>query len=384
MTPTYDVVIVGGGPSGVAFAKTLISCNANAKVLLLERYEHPREKICGDGLSPISLELIAQIFPELLDVIPAKSIARNFTVWYPNGACLSRTTDELAVVPRQVLDGALWDTLRGTSIELMQGVRVTDLLIEHSRVVGVRACRKGKRIDIQAALVVGADGSTSVVRRKTSTGRKETPGMAIRQYVRGIPHTDDRLTAFLDPHNMGYFWIFPIWRADEWWANIGYFQFGNKRVNISERFRSYCESPLVKRYLGEAKGVDKPKGFPLNLPTMRFNRIVRTRPLAGPGYLLIGDAAGLINPNTGEGISMALYSGKCAAELYAQSLSEQTIHRRYEEEMLCFANSSFAVLKTTLAVRLPCILPRPLSWHFMKWIPKLYPQKRHLRQPHLE
>jgi len=384
MACTYDVVIVGGGPSGIAFAKTLISHNAKAKVLLLERYKHPRDKICGDGLSQTSLQLLTRIFPELSDAIPAKSITRNYTVWYPNGTCLSRNADELAVVPRQVLDATLWNTIRSSSLELMQRVRVTDLLLEHSRVVGVRACHKRKMLEIQAKLVVGADGSTSVVRRKMSTGRKETLAMAIRQYVRGIPQTDDGLIIFFDPHNMGYFWIFPTWREDQWWANIGYGQFGNKKVNVSERFRSYCENALVKRYLGNGRLVDRPKGFPLNLASMRFTHIFRTRPLAGRGYLLIGDAAGLINPNTGEGISMALYSGKLAAELYAQNLSEQERNHRYQEGLLSFARSSYAMLETTLAMRLPCVLPRSLSWHFMKWIPKLYPKNRRRIRLHLE
>src|SRR6185369_2489128 len=120
-----------------------------------------------------------------------------------------------------------------------------------------------------------------------------------------------------DLEHRGYFWIFPFLRDGERWANVGYGNATDSRL-LKERFREYCRSPEAARHLAAARFEGRPVGFPLNLARLTWAGRPR-RAFWGPGYFLLGDAAALIHPLSGEGISFAIESGRLAAEVLLDS-----------------------------------------------------------------
>jgi len=362
----YDIIIVGGGPAGMAFARTFKDKKTDTKILLLEKYKYPRDKICGDALSHLSLSLVQSIFPELKDHFPSKNITKRYTLWYPNGKFISRNIQHFDIVPRKTFDAWLWDTIQDNSVDIMEEAPVTDLLFDAGEVKGVKLSHNGKDMTIQADLVIGADGSNSLIRRKTDSTAQDNIIRCVRQYVKGIPPTDDGLIFLLDAENFGYFWIFPFYMEGQWWANIGC---GNKKMNPQDQFRTFCQNPIVQKYIDKAELQGGLKVFPLNLAAVTFNKINISRPLWGQGYLLLGDAAGLNHPYTGEGISVALYSGKLAAELYSSGLSQRELGETYQKNMLTYVRSPFDMFHNALMFIVPCHLPGP----FRKWYMTFYP-----------
>jgi len=360
---SYDVIVVGGGPAGTAFAKTVLNLDAPWRVLVIEKERFPRDKICGDGLTYRSIPLVNEVFPELDGLTPSKSFTTRQVLYYPGGHMLRREAEQLDVIPREVFDTALWNAIANTRIDTLEDATVEDLIFEGERVVGVRVSTSGGTREIRSRWLLGADGSRSVVRKKTGRLDDDVVIHAVRQYARGIEPIEG-LQFFFDIENNGYFWIFPFEKDGERWANVGY---GNSFVPISlkDRFREYCEFPEVKRFLGSAEMVGKIVGFPLNLAPVRFGRVRMARKLHGPGYLLLGDAASLIHPLSGEGISFAIQSGKIAAEiLHDASIPDGEKGLRYEARTLEYASPLFTALSAFLAIRVPVILPR--------WLSKLY------------
>jgi len=366
-----DVVIVGTGPAGIAFARSLLNLGSSARILMLEKGVHPRDKVCGDALTYLSVPLVQEIFPELSATIPTQSFTRRYRFYFPNGRYISGGDGQLDMMPRCQFDAVLCETLRGRPIEIMSRTTVVGLLKNGARVTGVVAGHEGSRFEIAADLVVGADGSTGIVRQLVRGTRGHAPGVAVRQYVRQIPETEDGLVFIIDPENNGYFWIFPYLAGAEQWANVGYYAPSGNRVRLKDRFQEILAWPTVKRYLGSGEFQGKLVGFPLNLMSTRWTTMTLDGPVWGPGYLLLGDAAGLISPYTGEGIAGALHSGKVAAALYVAGLPEEERGARYEREILRFARSNYELAEVFAVFRLPSLLPRPLRNLYMRVLPSL-------------
>jgi menaquinone-9 beta-reductase len=357
----YDVVVVGGGPGGSAFARTALDLSARARTLVIEKSCFPRDKVCGDALTYRAIPLVREIFPELAAIFPSSSFTDRQLLVYSGGHVLRRAGQQLDVIPRLEFDNALWTTIKQSRIETLEDATVTDVLFEGEQVVGVRVAVDGVEREIRCRWLVGADGSRSVVRKKTGPTDQDLVIHAVRQYVRGIDPSLNGLLFYFDVEHNGYFWIFPFERDGQRWANIGY---GNTLVKVSlkERLRHYCELPEVKQALGGAEFLRRPVGFPLNLAPVRWNRVRLARPLWGPGYVLVGDAGSLIHPLTGEGISFALQSGKLAAEiLYDDRIPEAEKGRVYERRMLRYATPLLTSLGALCAIRVPVVLPPWLS-----------------------
>lgn len=356
----YDVIVIGGGPAGCTFVRSLITLNSRLRVLLIDKDRFPRDKICGDGLSYQAIPSIRKVFPELASLTPSASFSGRQTLCYPGGHCFERNEQVLDVIPRIEFDNALWEATVKAGAETIENARVTGLITRGERVCGVQMQNSHGVRELSCRLVVAADGSRSVVRRATGPTADDYVIHALRQYVRGLPDSTEGMIISFDLEHRGYFWIFPFVRDGERWANVGY---GNATDNtiLKQRFRDYLEMPEIQKYLGNAQLEGNLSGFPLNMAKFKWNGRLN-RPLSGPGYLLLGDAAALIHPLSGEGIAFAIDSGAIAAEVLTDDrIPEANKGATYERRVLRRVRPAFLSPAEFCAIKLPMLLPRPLS-----------------------
>ena len=356
----YDVIVVGGGPAGCTFVRSLITLKSRLRVLLIDQDQFPRDKVCGDGLSYQAIPAVRKVFPELVSLTPSSSFTDRQILHYPHGHHFFRKGQALDVIPRFEFDNALWQATVKAGAETLENTRVTGLLKGERGVCGVQLQDSNGTRELSCGLVVGADGSRSIVRQATGSTDDDYVIHALRQYVGGIPHSTEGLIFFFDIERWGYFWIFPFVRDGERWANLGYGNATDNRI-LKERFWEYFQMPEVQKYLGNARLEGNLTGFPLNLARFKWNGHL-TRPLWGPGYLLLGDSAALIHPLSGEGIAFAIDSGAIAAEVLTDDrIPEARKGAVYERRVLRRVRPTFLSPLAFCAIRLPMLLPRRLS-----------------------
>jgi geranylgeranyl reductase family protein len=305
------VVVVGAGPAGAA-AATFLS-RAGARVTLLERARFPRDKVCGDGCSPRTMRVLEALGAERLPAMQAQPM-RAFYARSPGGWTLdAELPQELfggrgCVVPRQVLDEHLVRIATAAGAELREGVHVESVEVASD---GARVrFRDGATLD--ADVVLGCDGSPSVVRR--SLGAPDfAPGRsayAVRAYYEGASLSRPEAFGLFWERELlpGYAWIFPL---PDGRANVGVGMRADLLprlpFKLPELLERFCRSPFGRQELGSARPLSKARGHHLPFGE-RVDNIVFDR------ALLLGDAAGFINPLTGEGIELAMESGQFAAE----------------------------------------------------------------------
>lgn len=308
-SPAPHVVVVGAGPAGSAAAAFL--ARRGARVRLLERHRFPRDKSCGDGLTPRCLAMLRRLGCSL-PVRATQPIQRAYLVSpsgfvhdtpFPNRPFGS----EGGVIERRVLDEALARHAVGCGADLREGEAVTELG-RSGRHIEVR-CRSGERL--RADVVLGCDGAPSLVR--TLLGAPRYPAahtiVALRAYFEGVTLVrPDAFAVFYERDLLpGYGWIFPLPGER---ANVGIGMRADhirrRRVRLGEMFERFCRSPAVAAQLAQARRVGRPVGHLLPLGSFQHR-------VSFDQALLLGDAAGFINPATGEGIEYALESGEVAA-----------------------------------------------------------------------
>jgi geranylgeranyl reductase family protein len=312
------VGIVGAGPAGSAAAVFLR--RHGAQVTLLERGHFPRDKVCGDGCTPRTLWMLRRLSIEHL---PKNSAALLDKVMFvaPGGEELVADLPEhifggrAAVVPRAVLDRMLVELAVDAGAVLREGVYVSG--IERDADGVTLRCRNGN--DVRADVVLGCDGSPSIVRRELGAPPfpKEHGAFAVRAYYEGLHLTHpDAFGLYWDRELLpAYGWIFPL---PDGRANVGLGlradYLARSPRKLPELLDEFCRNPRVAAELSGGRRVGRVKGH--HLPAGSFaNHLVADR------ALLLGDAAGFINPLTGEGIEFALESGELAADAIADAVS---------------------------------------------------------------
>jgi geranylgeranyl reductase family protein len=313
-----DVAIVGAGPAGSRAAYVL--ARAGARVTLFDP-SHPREKACGGGVTGRALQLVA-------DAIPASD-------WPATVVRSARFIDSVrgrsAVVPLDDQDDG--DALRVGSrasfdAALLDAAERAGARLERSRVLDVTVERDHVRLETSdgprcAAFVIGADGANSLVRRRVSQAfRRDQLSIATGYFARGVTSDEIVLELLSDPP--GYIWSFP--RPDH--LAIGVCGQADAGVTVG-KLREITASWIARsRIAGDAR-LD-PYSWPI--PSLNA-RDFECLQLAGPRWCLIGDAAGLVDPITREGIYFAIASGQWAADafiannpsLYAQRINEEVV-----------------------------------------------------------
>ena len=332
-----DVIVVGAGPAGATTAFYL--AQSGLDVLVLEKSTFPREKVCGDGLTPRAVKaLVAMgigvsekdgwVRNKGLRVIGA---GKRMELPWPD---LASYPDYGLVRTRLDLDETLARRAQQAGARLLEGVTVTGPVLDErtGRITGVVARPAGAEGERRyaARVVVAADGNSS--RLSVAMGlrkRDDRPlGVAVRTYYRSPRHDDDYLESWLDLWDgdrllPGYGWVFGMGDGT---SNVGL-----GLLNTSAAFGNTDYHAMLRKWLN---GMPAEWGFteenrtqPIRgaaLP-MGFNRT----PHYHNGLLLAGDAGGMVNPFNGEGIAYAMESGEILARTIVQGLARA---RRAETE----------------------------------------------------
>ena len=310
-----QVVVVGAGPAGAVTA--LFAARSGLDVVLIDRRTFPRDKICGDAIARKSLSVLRELDISLDDAggVPREPIGRA-VLSSPAGHRIEvdlSTRDEPAphlVCRREIFDDALVRAAR-TRLDVREHVAVTDVLREGNRVCGVVCRENGVDREIRADVVVGADGFNSVVARKLGIYRHDPRWyVATRGYYRGLDVAPNTVEVhFVKETLPGFLWVFP---TGDGIANVGlglvHRDIKRRRVRLRDVHEAVLQLPRFRERFAKTERIGEVHGW--NLPTPDFSRT-----LSGDGFLLAGDAAGLVDPFSGEGIGNAMVSGKVAAEL---------------------------------------------------------------------
>ena len=344
--PTHDVLVVGAGPSGAACAQRL--ARAGHDVVVVEKKRFPREKTCGDGLTPRAVRELEDLgvgdeLARYHQFVGLRSIAFGRTLelrWPPVGGL----PDHGYVVTRLDLDALVAARAAKAGATLWEGCEAVAPVLERGLVRGAwvrrREAHVGEPEEVRARYVVVADGANSRFGRSLGTTRNRSypQGMAIRGYFTSPRHDEPWIESHLDIRDTsgtvlpGYGWIFPV---------------GDGRVNVgvgllstSNQWKSVNTTKLMESFVAWA-----PKSWGLSPATAcgpptggRLPMGLSVGPLAGPTYLVSGDAAGAINPFNGEGIAYAYETGRYAADALdlalrsGDGLALQTYGRRLHEE----------------------------------------------------
>lgn len=336
-----QVIVVGAGPGGSAAAYHLAS--AGVDVLLLDKADFPREKVCGDGLTPRG---VAQLLRMGIDTSPQAGWIRNRGLRILGGGMrlalpwpqLSSFPDYGLVRPRDDLDDLLARTAVKAGARLRLRTHVLGPLIDEAsgQVVGVRARdvddagrKAGPEREFRAPVVVAADGNSSRLALALGLRRREDRpmGVAVRTYYRSPRHDDDWLESWLELWDHtdgrdvllpGYGWVFGLGDGR---SNVGL-----GILNTSKAFGEVDYRAMLGRWVA---------GMP---PEWEFSEATMTGPVRGAalpmgfnrtpaslrGLLLVGDAAGTVNPFNGEGIAYAMESAYLAADVITSALASHS------------------------------------------------------------
>ena len=329
----YDVAIVGAGPSGSACAYWL--ARAGWSVCLIEKKQFPREKTCGDGLTPRSVYQLQEMGLE--DTVGAHGHKFHGLRAFGFGATLEMSWPEHPIFPgygytitRFNLDGLVAEQAERLGATLLNGVEAVALLeatdASSERLKGAAGVIVKDKDDvvseIRARYLVVGDGQNSRLGRELGTVRNKSwpMGMALRGYYTSDRHDEPWIDSHLDIRDPkgdvvpGYGWIFPLGdgRVN---VGVGLLSTGGawKGVNTT-KLQEYFVSQTADAWglndescCGPATGGRLPMGLALG-------------PRSGPNTLTIGDAAGTVNPFNGEGIAYGYETGRIAAAVVAEAL----------------------------------------------------------------
>jgi menaquinone-9 beta-reductase len=311
-----DVLVVGAGPAGATAAYYLAS--AGIKVFILDKDHFPRERLCGDLVNPGSIFELQKMgitnLPEFKDtnvIDRAKIFVRgkeHVSGAFPAVSDLPRYSH---VMSRKLLDNLILEAARGAGATVLEGYRVSGFQVDSQGVTVNAEGKEGSR-SFRASLVIGGDGNNSEVARILHGAKWKRMRQALvgRGYFVEVAGLHNEAKVFFNSDSLpGYSWVFPFGKHE---ANVG--------VGVILGADPPMEDPkaLITKFIASDAGM---RSF-LEHATMKgefevgyLNMHDPELPIVGNRVLLVGEAAGLINPYNGGGIQFALQSGKWAAEI---------------------------------------------------------------------
>ena len=333
-----DVIVVGAGPAGSTTAHHLAA--GGADVLLLEKSAFPREKVCGDGLTPRAVRALVDMG---IDTRPDAGWLHNKGLRILGGGMrLELPWPDLAsypsyglVRPRADFDDLLARHAVKAGARLRERVNVQSPVVDDrtGRITGVTARTDDGEATYRAPLVVAADGNSSRLSLAMGLARRDDRpmGVAVRTYYRSPRHDDDWLESWLELWDErdgrrrllpGYGWVFGMGDGT---SNVGLGILNTStawgQVDYRELLRRWLDQTPEEWGFREENRTSPVRGAAL---PMGFNR----QPHYTRGLLLVGDSGGMVNPFNGEGIAYAMEAGEIAARVIGQALSRPTADAR--------------------------------------------------------
>jgi geranylgeranyl reductase family protein len=326
-SPRHDLLVVGGGPAGSSTAYW--AARAGLDVVVVEKKDFPRDKTCGDGLTPRAVHQVedmglggALAGYHRYEGLRAVAHHRSLELHWPKHPVFPSYG---YVVRRRDLDSLVAANAAAAGATIRNGCEAVAPLLEDGLLVGavLKHAASGGKEEIRARFVVVADGANSRFGRSLGTRRdKAMPqGLAIRTYFESPLHAEPWIESALDVRDRsgaslpGYGWIFPV--------GDGTINVGVGLLSTFRDWRSVNTSHLMSEFaatLPEYWGIDPQN--PTQPPTGgRLPMGGSIHPKAGPTWVVVGDAAGSINPFNGEGIDYAYETGRLAAQLVAECIA---------------------------------------------------------------
>ncbi|GJM42041.1 MAG: putative oxidoreductase [Ardenticatenaceae bacterium] len=339
-----DVIVVGAGPGGATTAAAL--AQKGYDVLLLDRHDFPRDKTCGDAVPAGAIELLWRL--GMRDKI-SKSVERGELYPLEGMLLVSPRGHELHakfqhgeegsdsyVAPRIHFDALIQEHAIDSGAEFCKA-QAKSPIIENGKIVGIRAQVNGSVKEMRSRLVIGADGVTSVITRhlrpKTKQHHDSHRAVALRAYIEDIEEIPKEVEFYLYKDILpGYAWIFPIGNNR---ANIGLGMrldhFRKKKYSLEKMLEDFLAMPPIKKRLLNGGQLRDVATWQLNFGSQKDLQHVFD------GAILVGDAAGFINPLTGGGIHNALISAELAAQVADEALQANDVSRSKMQiyEQLC-------------------------------------------------
>ncbi|MBI3519025.1 MAG: NAD(P)/FAD-dependent oxidoreductase [Bacteroidetes bacterium] len=300
----YDIIIIGAGPAGTTAA--ILAAKKGLKVALIDRAVFPRDKICGDQIILNALDILIN---EKIDITPLlqQSVLTGCLQYITNKETVSfdlRNSDIKTIsCKRELFDSFLFNEAIKLISACHQGIK--DLsIVEENGLNTIHFTDSEKEITLSSKYLIGADGATSFVRRTFFSNLRLSHAIATRSYVN---YTGNKVFMrgfyYNEIAKGGYFWIFPV---NETTANCGVILFTDdwkkhfKNINDVHFFYAKKEEAYIS--------------YPEKVNSWQTPFLLSKEQLTHNSILLIGDAAGLVNPMFGHGIDAAIISAKIAAE----------------------------------------------------------------------
>ncbi|MDP4649508.1 MAG: geranylgeranyl reductase family protein [Ilumatobacteraceae bacterium] len=338
MKSHHDVLIIGAGPAGAAAGYWLAA--EGFDVVMVDEQVFPREKTCGDGLTPRAVKQVndmglgdqlAQF--HRYDGLRATGHGKSLELHWPSHPIYPQHG---YVVRRRELDTMVVRNAVAAGATLLEGHEALAPVLERGFVRGatVQAKDSDTPIDIMSRYVIVADGANSRFGRALGTFRtKEWPyGTAIRSYWETPRHEEPWIESALDVKDRhgdsmpGYGWIFPIGDGT---VNIGVGLLSTfrdfKSVNTTHLLNEFAHTVAERWEINPDQPTDKAMSG-------RIPMGGSVGPKSGPTYLVIGDAAGSVNPFNGEGIDYAYETARMAAQVLTEAIrnNDPTALQRYQ------------------------------------------------------
>ncbi|MCP4356815.1 MAG: NAD(P)/FAD-dependent oxidoreductase [Chloroflexi bacterium] len=321
-TKERDVIVVGAGPAGSMTATVL--AQKGYDVLLLDREDFPRDKTCGDAVPAGAIEQLWRY--GMKDKVNAAIKRHEFynieslLIASPRGYEIHADLEpgkegaNSYIAPRMQFDHLIQQHAVESGAEFCIA-QAKKPIIEKGKIVGVQAQTNGSITNFRAKMTIGADGVTSILTRnlrpKQERHKDKHRAVAIRAYIEDLEELPHEAEFYLYKDILpGYAWIFPLGNDR---ANIGLGirldQFREHKLNLEKMLREFLQMPTIKPRLKQGGVLNNISSWQLNFgsqPHMQH---------AFDGALLVGDAAGFINPITGGGIHNSFVSAEFAANI---------------------------------------------------------------------
>jgi geranylgeranyl reductase family protein len=315
-----EVIVAGAGPAGSVAAAILAS--QGCQVLLLDKAEFPRDKVCGDGVTINTIRLLSRMGFSLESRLGEFHLCDRFKAVSTRGHVFEGSfiayDTGIYMIPRKILDHLLFEFALRRGAEFEQ-LCVTGAIVEGGAVRGVRAKSAQRAVERRARITIVADGARSVIARSLQREKAadEHHCVAMRAYFEGVDGSDRRADFYASEAGLpGYGWIFPL-GAGKANVGIGLRLDALRRYGLSLRqeFDRFIADPRAADRLSQAAAVGNARGWSLPLASS-------PAPRAYAGALLIGDAGAFVSSLTGEGIPRALVTGWLAAQVALEALRE--------------------------------------------------------------